>query len=126
MTEDVKQEETQGEKEREEKPIDKMTAKELREIAKDIPGVTGVHAMKKEELLAIIKEARGIKDEAPAKKKRVKAAKTVYTVHELKMKIVQLKEEKAKAREARDKDKIEALRRRINRMKKMSRKIAQA
>ena len=52
----------------EEKPLDKMTAPELREIAREIPGVDGVHAMKKQELLAVIKEARGIKDEEPAKK----------------------------------------------------------
>ncbi|MGD8900434.1 MAG: Rho termination factor N-terminal domain-containing protein, partial [Desulfobacterales bacterium] len=62
-----------------EKPLEKMTVKELREIAKDIPGITGVHAMKKEELINGIKEARGIKDE-PLKK-------AVGSLRELKLKI---------------------------------------
>jgi len=110
----------------EEKPIDKMTAKELREIAKDIPGVSGVHAIKKDELLAVVKEARGIKDEAPQKKKKAKVAKKTYTVGYLKGKIAQLREEKEKAREARDRKKVDVLRRRINRMKKLTRKVAQA
>ena len=49
MEEEVKKdevtEEKQEEKEEKEKPLDKMTAPELREIAKEIPGVDGVHAM---------------------------------------------------------------------------------
>jgi hypothetical protein len=35
-----------------------MTAPELKEIAATIPGATGVTAMKKEELLALIKKHR--------------------------------------------------------------------
>jgi uncharacterized small protein (DUF1192 family) len=124
MTDKVEKEAAEA-KAQEEKPIDKMTAPELREIAKEIPGVTGVHAMKKAELLAVVKEARGIEDEAP-KKKRVKAAKKVYTVKELKGKIAVLKEEKKKARGAKDGRKVDELRRRISRMKKLSRKVAQA
>ncbi len=124
MTDKVEKEAAEA-KAQEEKPIDKMTAPELREIAKEIPGVTGVHAMKKAELLAVVKEARGIEEEAP-KKKRVKAAKKVHTVKELKGKIAVLKEEKKKAREAKDGKKVDELRRRISRMKKLSRKVAQA
>ena len=124
MTDKVEKEAAEA-KAQEEKPIDKMTAPELREIAKEIPGVTGVHAMKKAELLAVVKEARGIEDEAP-KKKRVKATKKVYTVKELKGKIAVLKEEKKKARGAKDGRKVDELRRRISRMKKLSRKVAQA
>jgi hypothetical protein len=41
--------------EKKEKPLEKMTAKELRKVALEIPELTGVHAMKKEELLAAIK-----------------------------------------------------------------------
>ena len=40
-----------------EKPLDKMTVPELRAKAKEIPDVTGVSGMKKDQLLAIIKEA---------------------------------------------------------------------
>ena len=55
-----------------EKPLDKMTVVELREIAKEIPDVTGVSGMKKDQLLSIIKEAQGIKDEEPPQKKAKK------------------------------------------------------
>jgi hypothetical protein len=58
------------------KPLDKMTANELRELAKAIPEITGVHAMKKAELLAVVKEARGIK-EAAAQKEVAKEDKGV-------------------------------------------------
>jgi hypothetical protein len=46
-----------------EKPLEKMTVKALREIAKEIPEITGVHGMKKEELLVAINEVRGVKEE---------------------------------------------------------------
>jgi len=109
-----------------EKPLDKMTAPELREVAKQIPGVTGTSAMKKADLLAVIKEFRGIKDEAPAKGKKIKASGSVKSPKELKLQIARLREDKEKAREAKDKKKIEILRRRINRMKKKTRKAAHA
>ena len=47
------------------KPLDKMTVKELREVALDLPEITGVHGMNKAELLAEIKEAKGITHEHP-------------------------------------------------------------
>ena len=125
-------EETEEEKEapdkaaEDEKPLNKMTAKELREIAKEIPGVAGVTAMKKEELLVLIKEHRGIKDEKPAKKKKVKTDAPVASIKELKDKILQLREEKREARKANDRHKIDILRRRINRLKKQTRKVARA
>ena len=110
----------------EEKPLEKMTAPELKEIAKQIPGVTGVTAMKKDELLAIIKEHRGIKDEEPAKKARKKVVKKDLNVKDLKKKVIQLKEEKAAAQKAKDKKQINVLRRRINRAKKRTRKVVHA
>jgi len=126
MEEETKQEETQTEEEKApEKPLDKMTATELREIALGIDGITGVHAMKKEDLLKAVKEARGIKDEEPAKKAK-KAAKVEATVEVLKQKIVALKKEKEAARTAKDKKKVEVYRRRINRLKKRTRKAVQA
>ena len=60
------------EKKQAEKPLDKMTVVELREVAKEIPDVTGVSGMKKDQLLALIKEAQGIEEEKPAKKKTAK------------------------------------------------------
>ena len=102
-----------------EKPLDKMTATELREVAREIPGVQGVHATKKQELLAVIKEARGIKDEEPVKKSTKK-----IDVKSLKEKIARLKVEKAAAQEANDRQKVDIIRRRINRLKKRTRKAA--
>jgi len=127
MEEETKKEEAQGtesaQPEQPTKPLEKMTAPELREIAMQLPGVTGVHAMKKEELLTIIKEARGIKDEGPPKKRARKAEKAKVTVGEVKKRISELMLEKKAARESRDRKRVEILRRRINRMKKLSRKV---
>jgi cell division protein FtsX len=103
-----------------EKPLDKMTATELREIAKNIPGVEGAHAMKKEDLVAVVKAALGIKDEGPAKGGGKRASKGIV---ELKGRIRGLRAEKAQALEAKDRKKVRILRRRINRMKKLTRKI---
>ena len=64
-------EDVQAEATEYEKPLDKMTVKDLREVAKVIPGVTGVTAMKKNDLLSLIRESRGIGDEEPVKEKPV-------------------------------------------------------
>jgi hypothetical protein len=109
-----------------EKPLDKMTVPELKEIARTIPGVTGATSMKKAELLELIKEHRGIKDEEPVKQKKKKVGEKEITVKDLKAKVFQLKGEKKEALEAQDKKKVDILRRRINRLKKQTRKVAQA
>lgn len=122
MAEDVKNDEKQAEK-----PLDKMTVVELRELAKEeIPGITGVTGMKKDQLLEAIKEARGIKDEAPAKKKKKKIAgpKKVMTVKEMKQEIIRLRVERETLRQEKDKNKLEIIRRRINRLKKLTRRAA--
>ncbi len=123
MAEDLKNGEKQAEK-----PLDKMTVVELREVVKEeIPDITGVTGMKKDELLAAIKEARGIKEEAPAKKKKkVKTAgpKKVMTVREMKLEIIRLRAEQEVLRQEKDKKKLAIIRRRINRLKKMTRKAA--
>ena len=110
-------------KDDQEKPLDKMTVKELREIALEIPGINGVHAMKKEELLAVIKEERGIVDEKPAKKKQAVAGKK-FTVKELKAKVAKLLEEKRALPSKAERKKRDVLRRRINRLKKQTRRVA--
>ena len=108
-----------------EKPLEKMTAPELKEVAKEIPGLTGVHAMKKADLLAVIKEYYGLEEESPAKGKKKKAEKRTASVKELKAKIIQLREKKEEARATKDRKNVEILRRRINRLKKQTRKVAQ-
>ncbi|MDY6971128.1 MAG: transcription termination factor Rho [Thermodesulfobacteriota bacterium] len=133
MDEEIKNDEDQEESKEEsteeskdsEKALDNMTAKELREIAIDIPGVTGVHALKKESLLAIIKQGRGIKHEAPGKGIRNKTDKSAPSIKVLKDKIVELRKEKESARKTGDRHRIDILRRRINRVKKQTRRIAQ-
>ncbi|MCP4681627.1 MAG: transcription termination factor Rho [Desulfobacterales bacterium] len=127
MGEEVKKEEIQEEEQVSEKPLDKMTAPELREIAKEIPGVTGAHAMKKAELLAVVKEAGDTKDEKPEEKKekkKKKPAKQGAGKNSLKEKILDLRKEKQSARESGDRHGVDILRRRIKRLKRQTRKIA--
>ena len=110
-----------------EKPLEKMTVKALREIAKDIPEITGVHGMKKEELIVAINEARGVKEDevTPVKSAKAKAApKISVTPGEIKKQIKALKAERATALESRDKKMAHVYKRRISRLKKKSRKTA--
>jgi len=121
MAEDVTKDEKQAEK-----PLDKMTVVELREVAKEeIPDITGVTGMKKDQLLEAIKEARGIKDEAPARiKKKTAGPKKDMSVREMKQEIIRLRAERENLRQEKDKKKLEIIRRRINRLKKMTRRAA--
>ena len=105
-------------KEKKEKPLDRMTAKELREMALGIEGIAGVHAMNKSELVAAIKEARGIKDE----KKRDKS----IDVRSIKKKIRELRSQKETMKEAGETGKVQMLRRRISRLKKKTRRATKA
>jgi len=97
-----------------EKPLDKMTAKELRELAKETPDISGAHGMNKPELISAIKKARGIA-EAPLKK-------SDSSVRELKTKIRELKAKRETALES-DNVKMSVIyRRRISKLKKKSRR----
>ena len=68
-----------AEKETKEKALDKMTVKELREIAKEIPDITGVHGMSKAELIDAVNKVKGIaeapKEKAEAPKEKAEAPK---------------------------------------------------
>ena len=105
-------------KEKKEKPLDRMTAKELREMALGMEGIVGVHAMNKSELVAAIKEARGIE----AEKKRDKSV----DVRSIKKKIRELRSQKETMREAGEKGKVQMLRKRISRLKKKTRRATKA
>ena len=96
------------------KAFEKMTVKDLREMAKDLPGIVGVSGMKKEELLVAIKEAKGIKDE-PVKKADASVA-------EIKKKIKDFKVRRQAALEAKDSKMATIYKRRISRLKKKSRR----
>lgn len=106
-----------------EKPLEKMTVKDLREIAMGIPHSTAIHDMKKDELLAFIREAKGIRDETPARRGK-KAVKLKLTPSELKAKIREMKGMRQQALEAKETKKAQALRRRIGGLKKLSRRAA--
>jgi len=135
-----------------EKPLEKMTVKALREIAKEIPEISGVHGMKKEELLVAINEVRGVKEEAvkeeavkeeavkeeavkeeAVKSETVKADKStkakpvkkaVSATGAIKKQIRALKAQRQAALEAQDRKMATVYKRRISRLKKQSRKAA--
>jgi len=101
-------------KETQEKPLEKMTATELREVAKEIPEITGASGMKKADLLSAIKKARGIEEEVVTTGDR--------TVKELKSSNKEMKKKRADAIESGDLKNAKILKRRISRLKKRTRK----
>jgi hypothetical protein len=121
-----KKKEAKGKKEPEEpkepeeleEPKEPEEPEELEEVALGLEGIVGVHAMNKSELLAAVKKAKGIVDD----KKR----QTSVDVRTIKGKIRELRSQKEAMKEAGDKKKIKILRRRINRLKKKTRRAAMA
>ncbi len=101
--------------ENKEKPLEKMTAQELREMALGLSSIEGVHAMKKEELIAAIRAARGL----PHPQKKV-----ILTTAELKKQIKELKLKKAEALEQGKRSEAALLRKQISRLKKRTRRTA--
>jgi len=99
-----------------EKPLEKMTAKELREVGKQIPEITGVFGMNKTELISAIKKARGIEEDT---KKRSSSS-----VREIKKKIKEFRVKRMAALESDDNKMAEIFRRRITRLKKKTRRPA--
>jgi hypothetical protein len=112
-----------------EKPLDKMTVKELRELAKGM-GAEGVSGMKKEELLDFIrnaKPAKSVSEETPpaAGKAAKKAKKKELTVKQLKQRIITIKAKRAEALEKGDRRMATIYKRQISRLKKKTRRAAQ-
>jgi 3-deoxy-D-manno-octulosonic-acid transferase len=102
--------------------LEKMTAVQLRELAhKEHPEITGVHAMKKEELLKAIREARGEKvvDKKKAPKQKVKIDKK-----EAKRQIRELKSQKDALLREKNKKALARLRKKIKKLKKLTKKAA--
>ncbi len=104
--------------EKKEKPLEKMTATELREMALGLPGIQGVHAMKKEELISAIRAAKGIPE--PESKKE----KVLLNVAQLKQKVKELRIRREELLQQRNWKMAEILRRRISRLKKKTRRAA--
>lgn len=103
-------------KENTEKPLDKMTVKELREIALGIPDLKGVHSMNKQDLLSAVKVHRGIRE--------AKTKARDQSVREIKRQIRELKAKKQMLTKASGRKQVEILRRRLSRLKKKTRKVA--
>jgi hypothetical protein len=104
-------------KEKKEKPLDKMTATELRKYTPELGEISGVHGMNKEELMLAIKEVKGIKDEGKHVEK--------VSMRDLKEKAAAMRSQKLEAITAgQPQPKIDILRRRANRLKKRTRKAA--
>ena len=103
-------------KETKEKPLEKSTAKELRELALKLPEITGVHGMNKNELIQAIKKAKGIEDSS---------GKGIdNTVRDAKKKIKELKVKHQTAVETDDSKMSVIYRKRILRLKKKTRRAA--
>ena len=105
-----------GKKEAKEKPLEKMTAKELRELTAGMSEITGAHGMNKAELIAEIKKVRGITDDTPQK--------LSHDVREVKKKIKSFKAKRADALSAGDTKTATIYRRRISRLKRKTRRAA--
>jgi hypothetical protein len=102
-------------KEKKEKPLERRTVKELREEALTLPDVQGVHGMNKEELISILRKAKGI--EPPPQKKKAEA------VRDVKHKIAELKKVRDEERgEGVARARLEILRKKMSRLKKKTRR----
>jgi hypothetical protein len=104
-------------KETKEKPLEKMTAKELRELGKQLPGITGVYGMNKAELISSIKKARGIEEDTTKKSSDA-------SVREIKKRIKSLKAEREIALSNDEKKMADIYKRRITKLKKKTRRAA--
>jgi len=97
-----------------EKPLEKMTAKELREVGKQLPEITGVYGMNKAELVSAIKKAKGITEDLPKK--------SDSSVREIKKKIKTLKTAREVTINDNDHKMAEIYQRRIKKLKKKTRR----
>ncbi len=98
-------------------PLEKLTIKELKEMALAMGGITGATAMKKEELIAAIKEAKGI----PIQKTREKPFDTIVAI---KKQIRELRVKREELREAGKQEETGLLKKQLSRLKKKTRKLA--
>ena len=104
------------------KPLDKMTAKELRELVlKQVPQVTGASGLGKDELLVQIKEALGMGGEGGAKTSPYKTK-----ILSMKQKMRSLRTARTEVAGDGSRRQKEILRRQINKLKKRTRRLAKA
>ncbi|MEN3039607.1 MAG: Rho termination factor N-terminal domain-containing protein [Candidatus Kryptonium sp.] len=99
-----------------EKKLEKMTIKELRDIATKIPEISGVHGMNKEELISALKKVYGIKEEP----RRVGAS-----IREIKAKVKKFKALAEEAKKNNELKKYERYRKLASAFKKRTRRLSQ-
>jgi len=107
----------------EEIDLEKMTDTEVRDFAlKKYPAITGVEAMKKEELIAAIHKVQGaaVKE---TKKKKV-AAKVQIDKKELKKQIRLLRSEKDKLLPEKNKKALARVRKKIKKLRRLTKRAA--
>lgn len=103
-------------KEAKEKPLEKMTSKELRELAMPMEEITGASGMNKGELISAIRKVRGIEEPVSRKKSG--------SIREMKHKMKALKAQREAALKEEDEKMAAILRKRILRLKKKTRRVA--
>jgi hypothetical protein len=99
------------------RPLAKMTTPELKELAKGIEGVAGVHGMKKEELVEVLRKSKGIPLVAAGRK-------TDASLRALKKRIRSFKAKRTEAVAAKDRKLASIYRRKVSRLKKKTRRAA--
>jgi hypothetical protein len=102
-----------------EKPLEKYTVKQLKEMARKIEGVEGVSVMKKEELLDAIKAAKGMPEEETK-------SPSNQTIAAVKGTIKNLKEKRQESLTEKNKVVAGRLKRRIKKLKKKTQKMARS
>jgi hypothetical protein len=100
-----------------EKPLEKYTVKELKDMALALGTIQGVSAMKKQELIDVLK----VEYDIPTKKER---STDVVSVIEIKKQVKSLKKELANMQEAGQRIPAMRLRKKISRLKKKTRRMA--
>ncbi|MEW6376341.1 MAG: transcription termination factor Rho, partial [Thermodesulfobacteriota bacterium] len=95
-------------------------------MALGLEGIHGVHAMKKEELIAAIRKAKGITEPQPKKEKLIieKKERVVLTVAQLKQKAKDLRAKREEVLQQKNWKMAEILRKQISRLKKKTRRAA--
>jgi hypothetical protein len=107
----------------EERDLEKMTDTEVRDFAlKEYPAITGVEAMKKEELIAAIHKARG--EAVKETKKKEVTAKVQSDKKGLKKQIRLLRSEKDKLLHEKDKKALARVRKKIKKLRRQTRVAA--
>ena len=104
--------------------LEKMTVVKLREEALKYPELTGVHGMKKAELVDALAKILGLpEEEHPHKKVKVKKGETKAG---MKKRIQALKEKRADALKKKDSKGLKITRNKIKRIKRKLRKLPAA